>query len=82
MLKGSSVPRKSSAEVFVEFPPLTSDVPETSAKELIPEDLLNYKFNLRNDVFFHNIDKSSIERGRKVTVEDQSFLPSIWWCQR
>ena len=48
-------------------------IPSIAYSWSISEDLLNYKFNLRNDVFFHNIDKSSIEKGRKVTADDFEY---------
>ena len=48
-------------------------IPSIAHKWSISEDLLNYKFNLRNDVFFHNIDKSSTEKGRKVTAYDFEY---------
>ena len=48
-------------------------IPSIAYSWSISEDLLNYKFNLRNDVFFHNIDKSSIKKGRKVTASDFEY---------
>ena len=48
-------------------------IPSIAYSWSISEDLLNYKFNLRNDVFFRNIDKLSVERGRKVTADDFEY---------
>ena len=48
-------------------------IPSIAHSWSISDDLLIYKFNLRNDVFFHNIDKSSIEKGRKVTADDFEY---------
>ena len=32
----------------------------------VSNDKLNYEFFLRDDIYFHNTDKLSVERGRKV----------------
>ena len=48
-------------------------IPSIAHSWSISEDLLNYKFNLRNDVFFHNTDKLSLEKGRKVTAYDFEY---------
>ena len=48
-------------------------IPSIAHSWSISDDLLIYKFNLRNDVFFHNIDKSSVDKGRKVTADDFEY---------
>jgi peptide/nickel transport system substrate-binding protein len=40
-------------------------IPSIAHSWSISDDLLIYKFNLRNDVFFHNIDKSSNRKRKK-----------------
>ena len=39
----------------------------------VSNDKLNYVFYLRDDIYFHNIDKLSLERGRKVNAFDFEY---------